>query len=186
MRPIRVPPTRLDVDLADIVSRYARPAPEKFAKALTWGADERVLCAVAAGWWLYCRFSGTRRRESSHILLTTVVSAMAPHALKGVFDQTRPDRRTIIGHLRGVPLSGKRSDAFPSGHAVHIGALASAASVLPTKQRNTVWAAAAGLSVTRIVVLAHWTTDVLAGLAVGCAIERGLRWITGYGPAAKR
>ena len=186
MRPIRVKPTRLDIDLADDISRYTRLAPEKIAKALTWGADEHVLCAVAGGWWLYCQLSGTRQRESSHVLLTTVVSAMAPHVLKAAFNQTRPDRRTIIGHLRGVPLSGKRSDAFPSGHAVHIGALASAASIMPEKQRNAVWAVAAGLSATRIVVLAHWTTDVLAGLAVGCAIERGLRWITGYGPAAKR
>ena len=33
---------------------------------------------------------------------------------------------TLIGHINGVPVSGKSRDAFPSGHAVHIGALASA------------------------------------------------------------
>jgi hypothetical protein len=119
MRTIRVSPARFDLDLANSISRYTRPAPEKIAKALTWGGDEHVLCAVAYGWWLYCHISGTRQRESSHVLLTTIASAMAPHVLKGAFNQTRPDRRTIIGHLRGVPLSGKLSDAFLSGHAVH-------------------------------------------------------------------
>lgn len=115
------------------------------------------------------------------MFLTTIVSAAAPHLLRNIFDQTRPDRRTIRGHLRGVGFSGKRLDAFPSGHAVHIGALASAAAALPAKQRNAVWAAAAGLSLTRIVVLAHWATDVMAGLAVGCALERSIRKFTGYG-----
>jgi membrane-associated phospholipid phosphatase len=87
----------------------------------------------------------------------------------------------VRGHLHGVPLSGMRLDAFPSGHAVHIGALASAATVLPPAQRNTVWAIGGGLVLTRIVLFARWTSDVVAGLAVGAAIERLLRLLTGYG-----
>jgi undecaprenyl-diphosphatase len=34
---------------------------------------------------------------------------------------------------------------------------------------------------TRIVLLAHWTSDVVAGLAVGAATERLLRLLTGFG-----
>jgi hypothetical protein len=37
-----------------------------------------------------------------------------------------------------------------------------------------------GLVLTRIVLLAHWTSDVVAGLAVGVAIERALRSVTGF------
>jgi hypothetical protein len=51
--------------------------------------------------------------------------------LETAFGQTRPDRRTVIGHARGIPFSGKREDAFPSGHALHMGALASAAGTWP-------------------------------------------------------
>ena len=57
------------------------------------------------------------------------------HGLKLLFDQTRPDRRTVIGHVHGIPFSGKRKDAFPSGHALHMGALASAAGALPEGYR---------------------------------------------------
>jgi membrane-associated phospholipid phosphatase len=121
------------------------------------------------------------RRASDHILLTTLAASALPHALKRVFDQQRPDRLTALGHLRGIPLSGKRLDAFPSGHAVHIGALASAATVLPTAQRNTLWAVGSGLVLTRIVLLAHWASDVVVGLAVGAALERLLRFVTGFG-----
>jgi membrane-associated phospholipid phosphatase len=39
---------------------------------------------------------------------------------------------------------------------------------------------AVGLSLTRIVVLAHWASDVVAGFALGAVIERLLRFWTGY------
>src|ERR1700730_8828821 len=181
MTPITVRPTRADLSVAKIVSAHTGPRTERAAEVLTSGADEHVLCALAVGWWLYCRGKNAKaRRASDHILLTTLVSAGLPHILKKVFDQERPDRRTIQWHWRGVPVSGKRLDAFPSGHAVHIGALASAASTLPAKQRNVVWSIGAGLVLTRIVLLAHWASDVVAGLIVGAVTERILRLVTTY------
>jgi undecaprenyl-diphosphatase len=80
-----------------------------------------------------------------------------------------------------VPYSGKPDDAFPSGHAIHVGAMASAATVLPPAKRKLAWSIGAGLVVMRIVLLAHWTSDVIAGLAIGVAVERLLRRWTGFG-----
>jgi undecaprenyl-diphosphatase len=182
MAPVRVKPTQADVAIADgIATRAGRPT-EHVAEALTWGADEHVLCAIAFGWWLYARTRDLPvRRASDHILLSTLVASALPRVLKRIFDQERPDRLTALGHLHGIPLSGKRLDAFPSGHAVHVGALASAATVLPPTQRNAVWAVGGGLVVTRVVLLAHWTSDVVAGLAIGAVIERLLRFVTGFG-----
>jgi undecaprenyl-diphosphatase len=113
-------------------------------------------------------------------LLVTVMASLLPHALKTMFNQTRPDRTTILGHVHGVPLSGKREDAFPSGHAMHMGALASAAGILPSRSRLAIQALAVSLSLTRIVVLAHWTSDVVAGFMLGAGLERLLRLWTGY------
>ena len=62
----------------------------------------------------------------------------------------------------------------------HVGALASAATALPPAQRNAIWAVGGGLVLTRIVLLAHWKSDVVAGLAVGAALERLLRCVTGF------
>lgn len=178
---VTVQPTRGDVAIADAIADHTEPRTEQAAELLTWGADEHLLCALAAGWWLYSRSGNpASRRASDHVLLTTLVSSALPHILKRMFDQERPDRLTVRGHWRGVPLSGRRLDAFPSGHAVHIGALASAASVLPARQRNTLWAIGAGLVATRIVLLAHWTSDVAAGLVVGVLTERLMRRFTGY------
>jgi hypothetical protein len=177
-----VRPTRADVSLSNAVAANTGPRMEEAAEVLTWGADEHLLCGLAAGWWLYCRNKASDQRHASdHILLTTLVASVLPHLLKTAFDQERPDRTTIRGHWRGVPLSGNRLDAFPSGHAVHVGALASAASTLPASQRNAVWSIAAALVLTRIVLLAHWASDVAVGLAIGAVTERLLRLVTGYG-----
>lgn len=178
----RVRPLAVDIAIADQVATHTRPPPEHAAEALTWGADEHVLCALAAAWWLLTRRASTRaRRDSDHVLLATIAASTLPHLLKMIFDQERPDRRTIEGHVHGIPFSGKRLDAFPSGHAVHVGALASAATILPAGQRNAVWAVGGGLVLTRVVLLAHWTSDVLVGLAVGVLTERLLRRLTGFG-----
>ncbi len=180
--PITVRPTDGDVTIARTIARNTTPQTEDVAEFLTWGANEHVLCALAAGWWIWARSKSPETRlASDHILLTTVAVTALPHLLKTMFNQERPDRLTLRGHLRGIPLSGKRLDAFPSGHAIHVGALASAATQLSPAKRNLVWSAGAALVATRIVLLAHWTTDVLAGLAMGATVERLLRLATGFG-----
>jgi hypothetical protein len=182
MTPISVPPTSADVSIANAIAAHTGRPTEQIAQALTWGADEHLLCALAGGWWLYCRNRDARyRRASDHVLLTTVVASVLPHLLKTVFDQERPDRTTIRGHWRGIPFSGSRLDSFPSGHAVHVGALASAATVLPKERRNMVWSVGAALVLTRVALLAHWASDVVAGLALGVVTERLVRLLTGYG-----
>lgn len=179
---ITVPPTAADVAIANFVATHTNPPTEETAGALTWGADEHILFGLTAAWWLYTRnHNGPIRRTADHILLTTLVASALPHLLKALFDQQRPDRLTVRGHRRGVPFSGRRYDAFPSGHAVHVGALASAASKLPRRERNIAWLVGAGLVATRIILLAHWTSDVLAGLAIGALTERLLRRFTGRG-----
>lgn len=184
--PYRISPTQADVEIANAVSDHTNLQVEQAATMLTWGADEHVLLAAAAGWWLHCRRAAPRqRRISNHILIAMLTVSVLPHLLKSIFDQQRPDRLTVRGHLHGVPISGKPRDAFPSGHAMHVGALASAATVLPPAKRNIVWAFGAGLALTRIVLLAHWASVVVAGLALGAITERLLRPFTGFGTAGR-
>jgi membrane-associated phospholipid phosphatase len=179
--PITIRPTRADVAIARAaIARDTKPAPEEIARALTWGADEKVLLVLAAAGWVASRGrSEPLRRAGNHALVVTAAASLLPHGLKILFDQTRPDRRTVIGHVHGISFSGKREDAFPSGHALHMGALASAAGALPAGPRRAVRALAVGLSLTRIVVLAHWASDVVAGFALGAVLERFLRLWTG-------
>jgi undecaprenyl-diphosphatase len=142
---------------------------------MTWAADEKLLIAVVGIAWLGARLlddDANRRRRADHLMLATVASAALPHLLKYAVRRERPDRR-VVGWLRhGVPYSGKPYDSFPSGHAVHLGAIAAALSRwAPSPWRAMLWPAAAGLAATRLVLLAHWLTDVAAGLAIGAGLE---------------
>lgn len=178
---LTVKPTRADVQIARSVARHTNHRAEEVSRGLTWGADEKILLALAAAGWVATRTQGEPlRRAGNHGLLVAAAASLLPHLLKSVFDQTRPDRKTVVGHVHGVSFSGKREDAFPSGHALHMGALASAAGPLPAGPRRAIRALAVGLCLTRIVVLAHWTSDVVAGFALGAALERMLRLWTGY------
>jgi undecaprenyl-diphosphatase len=171
---LTIRPTRLDCAIADFTEAHATPRVEGPLQFLTYAADEHVLFAVSLGFWLLSRGMGVRqRRAANYLVLNVAASAMLPHVFKALVDQERPDRR-VHGHRHGIPVSGKANDAFPSGHAVHIGAVASAVSRYFPRWKRVAWTLGGGLVVTRIVLLAHWTTDVLAGLALGASLERSL------------
>jgi undecaprenyl-diphosphatase len=173
---VTVKPTRIDVAIANEIADRTDYGVEDAAEVLTWGADEHVLLALAAAGWLFIQLRKPQDRPlANHVLAVALVTAVLPHILKSAFDQTRPDRLTIVGHRHGVPVSGRARDAFPSGHAVHMGAMASAAGLLPPARRHAVRAIAVALSLTRIALLAHWASDVVAGFALGAAVERLLR-----------
>jgi len=121
--------TQLDRRVARAVARHASPAVERPARLLTWAADEHVLYVIAGGLWLAARAGEEReRRQTDHLALSVVVTAILPHLLKRLIDQERPDRCMVHGRRHGIPRSGKAYDAFPSGHAMHVGAVASAVS----------------------------------------------------------
>jgi hypothetical protein len=89
--PITVRQTRADKEIAGIIARNTTPTTEETAEILTWGADEHVLCAVAAVCWLYCRGRpAPERAASNHILITTIAATILPHPMKHVFTQERP------------------------------------------------------------------------------------------------
>ncbi|QDP24624.1 phosphatase PAP2 family protein [Bradyrhizobium cosmicum] len=181
-----VRPTRIDIAIANEIAARTNPDLEQTAAALTWGADEHVLLPLAAAGWLYARLlPRDERRAADHILAVSLAAAVLPHILKSAFDQVRPDRLIVRGHRHGIPFSGLPRDAFPSGHAVHMGALASAAGLLPPARRRLVRSIAAALSLTRVALLAHWASDVVAGFALGVLVERTLRPWTLEGAARK-
>jgi len=176
---VTVKPTRIDTAIANGIADNTTSSLEHAAQALTWGADEHVLLALAAAGWLYTRLRHPQQRYvANHILMVSFATAVLPHVLKSVFDQTRPDRLTVTGHRHGVPFSGRSRDAFPSGHAVHMGALASAAGLLPATWRRLARTLAVTLSLTRVVLLAHWASDVVAGFILGVIVERLFRPFT--------
>ena len=176
MSNIRIPVLTSDRAVARAAGRHTNPAIQAVARAATLIADEHLLYVAAASFWLLSRGAHEQRRaQADHMLLTVVASCTIPHLLKRRIDQQRPDRCEVGPDRRGVRKSGNAEDAFPSGHATHIGAIASALCGIFPDHKPWILLGSATLAATRVAVLAHWLSDVVAGLLGGVLIERSLR-----------
>ena len=64
-----ISPTVTDVGFARAISAHTDVPTEDTAEALTWGADEHVLIALAAARWLYSRNSSREwQGAANHVL----------------------------------------------------------------------------------------------------------------------
>jgi membrane-associated phospholipid phosphatase len=173
--PISLPPTRADLEIAKACARHVTPGIERTLQTLTWAADEKVIMTATAAFWAATRTARCQeatRRRADHMLAGAVIASALPHLAKLLVRRRRPDR-TVVGRNRhGIPRSGNPWDSFPSGHALHVGALARDLHALsPPALRPLLWSALAGLAASRVLLLAHYPSDVIGGLAIGAAID---------------
>ena len=96
--------------------------------------------------------SSAVRRGTSHIALSVAATAIIPHMMKDcISDEARP---ACAWAEAWHPQSHIHSDAFPSGHAMHMGAIASAFSWMSPSWAWMAWTVAGVISGTRVVLLA--------------------------------
>ena len=105
---IRMHPLSADIELARAIARHSRPLPERISGALTWGADEYILTALAVGWWLWCRAKPWSQRDASdHVPLIDVW--LPPSMIKKPLGKSRRWLPTMSGARRRSVCLGKRS-----------------------------------------------------------------------------
>jgi membrane-associated phospholipid phosphatase len=173
---VTLPPTRIDLAVSRACAHAATPGIERALGVITWVADEKVVLGAAAAFWLYARLRKRNPkmvREAGRMLCSVAAAGALPHAFKRLVDRERPDRAVVRGPRHGIPRSGNAWDSFPSGHALHLGAAAGPiARMVPASARPFVWPAAIALAAVRIMLLAHYVTDVAAGLAMGAGLDK--------------
>lgn len=174
----RIPRIRLEVSECEerTMRALAQSIPDgtvRVAKSLGWACDARALLGGGAIWGLVSP-PGKRRTALRYIAVFTTTTALH-HAIKRLIDQQRPDR--LIQSRETHALVGRASDAFPSGHAMHAGALASFLAGSETGSPPWLWSAFGALAMTRVAALAHWPSGVAAGFAAGVVVERLWRCI---------
>ena len=179
---VTLAPLRVDLAISRRCARAATPARERSLQVITWLADEKILLGVVGLFWLTAQLRSQKqevRHEANRMLLSVAIAGLLPDVFKYLVNRKRPDRALVHGPRHGIPRSGDAWDSFPSGHALHLGAIAGPLSRLVSKQfRPYVWAGLLGLASTRIMLLAHYASDVVAGLVLGAGLGKAVRKIT--------
>jgi membrane-associated phospholipid phosphatase len=156
-----------DAALRDALLALATPWVVAVMRVLNRAGDWRVL--VPGLVLLFVVF----RRARERWWLWLLVMAIAP-LMEG-----------ILKHLVGRPRPEDVSLGFPSGHstaaAAFFGVVIFLAAELPARACVLVRALAIAVillvGVARVILRAHWPSDVLAGIALGLALAAAAGWI---------
>ncbi|KYK45172.1 phosphoesterase [Bradyrhizobium liaoningense] len=144
-----------------------------------FGKDEYLLivlgAALVAVAFVAAGLHGTRRSvllgfgtRLQYIFLSVAVSALVAEILKYLIGRGRPFVGGKANPFNFVPFEGTGAYAsLPSGHAVAAFALAFAVSALWPRLRVFMFTYAIVILLTRLVLLAHHPSDVVAGALVG-------------------
>lgn len=107
-------------------------------------------------------------RIGGYLLLSTALSGIVANLLKRLIGRARPEHFHDWGIFGFSPLAGRAGfESFPSGHATTIGAFFAAMSFFFPRYRLAFVVCALWLAATRVMIGAHYPSDVVAGLILG-------------------
>lgn len=110
----------------------------------------------------------TARLLSLYFLLTVGTASVLVHALKFIIGRARPELTAELGAYSLTPFAGgDLFSSFPSGHSTAVGAFFGAFSMLAPPLRPLFALGALTIGISRVVVGAHYPSDVAAGLLLG-------------------
>jgi membrane-associated phospholipid phosphatase len=110
----------------------------------------------------------TARSLSAYFLLTIGTASVLVHGLKFLIGRARPELLHEYGAYSLTPFAGDRLfESFPSGHSTAAGAMFGAFAMLMPQFRPLFFFFAMLIGISRVVVGAHYPSDVAAGLLLG-------------------
>jgi membrane-associated phospholipid phosphatase len=126
--PIELRPFAADVAISRACLRAAGPAIERPLRVITWLADEKVMLGVVGVFWAATRLTPSRplRREADQMLCSVLIAGVVPDLFKYLVRRERPNRALVRRDDTRVPRLGNAWNSFPSGHAMHLSAIAGA------------------------------------------------------------
>lgn len=164
-----------------VLGRFASPEAREWAKLLSnmgdsgWSLLISALLAIeGAAMARLARRASHRARAAffsalgCYCFLSLALSGLIANLLKRLIGRARPGEFPLEDPFHFLPLAGRASfESFPSGHSTTIGALFMIAALLAPRYRIAFAVAALWCGMGRVMLGAHYPSDVLAGLSFG-------------------
>ncbi len=116
-------------------------------------------------------------RRVQFLFLAVLLPVLAGEIIKGIVGRGRPFVGGAANPFNYSHFAWTEAYAsFPSGHAVAAFALAFAVSAVWPRLRAVMWVYAIGIALTRLVLLAHHPSDVVAGALLGVVGAMAVRY----------
>lgn len=114
------------------------------------------------------RKASTASDLAAYFLLTIGTASVLVHTLKIIVGRARPELFTELGAYSLTPFANTNLyESFPSGHSTAAGAFFGVFAMLLPKLRPLFLILALMIGVSRVIVGAHYPSDVAAGLLLG-------------------
>ncbi len=156
-------------NLSYVINGFHTPVADFVMKYLTHTGDG-VFAVVLGLYWMFF----VNKKEAIYLLITYGVSSLITQTLKRVYfaEVLRPVKILALDRLHfieGVVLNQQLS--FPSGHATTAFAIAVSLSLIIMRARISIAfiALATIIALSRVYLLQHFITDVIAGAIIGSA-----------------
>lgn len=163
---------RSDRAISGAVARLPVSRADEGLQKLTASADHGLLWfAVAAV--LAVRQGVTRRAALRGLISLSGASFLANVVLKALFPRRRPAAELLPEERRLIRRP--TSSSFPSGHAASAAAFATAVAMESPRSALAVAPLAATVAYSRVHTGVHWSSDVMAGAAVGGGVALATR-----------
>jgi membrane-associated phospholipid phosphatase len=189
---LSIPPLMMFADrpiawaMADLPIWLRNPAEDitNLGKSLGW----LLLSAGFTLFWAMCAWRAERKNlpSSQHrrralgaafFFATVALSGILTNLIKLAVGRSRPKQLVIDGYYDFQPWHLDADlRAFPSGHATTMFAMAFAIAMIRPPWRWPAFVFAIVISATRVIINAHYLSDVIGGLVVALVTAVGLKY----------
>ena len=161
----------------------ARVAWYYYFEVISKVAEPQFFIMIALSWWLRGTINDCSKQyfEGRFAFFCFVVAAALVPFVKMIFVRSRPilyacDHVHGFYFFEGISKFSQRYASFPSGHAVNCFSMFAIVSILYPRYRAYAFLIALLCSFSRIVLSAHFLTDVMAGALLGYCFVWAVYW----------
>ncbi|GEM_PF-5246281 len=166
----------IDRDVIFYIDAHQDEQLKSIFEIITLIGDATWWIVGSAGLWIYYHIKKDRYKmvRARFMFVAIITSGLIVNLLKMLFGKARPDKlldEQIYGFEWFVDFTQYSMHGFPSGHTTLAFTVATTLSFIAPRYTIYFLSIACMVAVSRVAVLYHYPTDIVAGAALGATVS---------------